>query len=236
MLVQRGARFRRLDKQLLPSFTSGDHIEAANTIIRYGGKIEDTDRSGRTPLLRAVIEGNTKAVELLLKYGASVNTAETRTGWTPLHYAATKGHLEIVQRLLQHGANTEVADSQCRTPLAGAVRCYHTRIVQLLLQAGANPNVTNIHGETLASLAARLQETVIERMILRAASEPSRQRRTHLTESNIKPVSVQEASRTVLSPEDPISSSAISHVEMTSRREGGIFGYETETGYYRLPT
>lgn len=59
--------------------------------------------AGHTPLLKAVYRGSIQQVQLLLQYGANVNTRDPR-GATPLTLARRCRHHEIEVLLLAHGA------------------------------------------------------------------------------------------------------------------------------------
>ncbi|XP_014228859.1 ankyrin repeat and protein kinase domain-containing protein 1-like [Trichogramma pretiosum] len=53
-------------------------------IIEKSVNIHARDKTGRTPLSVALLNGNTKMAEWLLGTGADPNLAD-KTGWTPLH-------------------------------------------------------------------------------------------------------------------------------------------------------
>jgi len=59
--------------------------------------------------------GNSKMVELLIKYGGKVNAAG-KQGMTPLHFAARKKHGEVVKVLLESGADITLLDQAGKTP------------------------------------------------------------------------------------------------------------------------
>lgn len=53
-------------------------------------------RTGLTALHQAVLDGNFKAVRLLLKHGADVNKVD-EDSWTPLHAACAEGQADIAR-------------------------------------------------------------------------------------------------------------------------------------------
>ncbi|KAF8912051.1 asparaginase-domain-containing protein [Gymnopilus junonius] len=65
--------------------------------------------SGRSPLHMAALNGNTRAVELLLRSGALVHLRDT-LGHTALYLAARQGHEAVVDILIQAGATLAGAD------------------------------------------------------------------------------------------------------------------------------
>ena len=98
-------------------------------------------------LLKAIQEGNIKAVKQHLATGADVN-AKNRDGVTPLHVAAAKGHKEVAELLIAEGANVNAKDMAGWTPLFGAAVLGKNKIVELLIANGANVNAKNDDGKT----------------------------------------------------------------------------------------
>lgn len=74
---------------------------------------------GTTPLMCALGEGQSKAVELLIELGADVN-AKNSADFSPLHYAAGafwQEDVTNVELLLDHGARRDATDSEGRHPV-----------------------------------------------------------------------------------------------------------------------
>lgn len=70
-------------------------IESLELLLKFGANTEARDRSGITPLMRAVrTSGNFDSVLLLLQYGANVNAmTDARNDYrTVLHYAVLSGN------------------------------------------------------------------------------------------------------------------------------------------------
>lgn len=107
--------------------------------------------SGQTPLMAAVLRGNTEIVQLLLKHGADVMIAE-KGGYTPAHGAGFQGRAEIMKILQENGVDCKSnrhADGYL--PLHRA--CWgreqrHADTVQLLLELGVSPDVPSGNGRT----------------------------------------------------------------------------------------
>lgn len=68
-----------------------------------------------------------KAVELLLKHGAKVNTQD-KYWHTPLHMAAAKWATGCAEALIPHMCSMDVADRSGRTPLHHAAHSGHEEV------------------------------------------------------------------------------------------------------------
>jgi len=73
-------------------------------------------RVGDTPLHIAAIQGNTRAISLLLDAGADIGAAG-ETGYTPLHYAVEQKRLAAVCVLLERGADLSLRAETDLTPV-----------------------------------------------------------------------------------------------------------------------
>ena len=133
-----------------------------------------------TVLMLAAQAGNVETVQLLLAYGAEVNSRDTQ-GRTALMEAAARGHSRAAQVLLDHDAdvdgergsglvrsffgalrtgfglldNQEASDSQNnRTPLMMAASGGHPQTIQVLVHQGADVDIQDSGGSTALMLAA----------------------------------------------------------------------------------
>ncbi|XP_014679106.1 PREDICTED: putative ankyrin repeat protein RF_0381 [Priapulus caudatus] len=123
-------------------------------------------KSGDTPLMWAVTEGEEAVVRMLLSHGADANAADSY-GQTSLYHAACFGRLDIVRLLLEAGADANAADSYGVTSLHIAACYRQLDIVRLLLEAGADPNVAETNkGETPLMRAVEEDEQMMERILL----------------------------------------------------------------------
>jgi hypothetical protein len=64
---------------------------------------------------RLMIQGDAISVDLLLRHGASVATADN-AGMTPLHWAAVKGSKACIKHIVAAGADLEAKEEQRKTP------------------------------------------------------------------------------------------------------------------------
>lgn len=85
------------------------------------------------PLTRAVINGDIRLTQLLLKEGANINVASKYLS-TPLHEACKNKNVCIIQLLVENEANVKARTSSGMTPLHYVCRWYKDTkdIIQLL--------------------------------------------------------------------------------------------------------
>ena len=104
-------------------------------VLRPGGRWERL-------IVRAAESGNARAVETLLKHGASVHVRDSHTvavdgthGYTALHAAAFNGNADAVRVLLRHGAHPMVReDKYWGTPAGWANYAGHAAVRDLILE------------------------------------------------------------------------------------------------------
>lgn len=111
-----------------------------------------------TPIYRASWNGNVAIVELLLSFGAAINSE----AFSPLHAATSNGHDKVVALLLAYKANVNARNSIEATPLYYAVKYGHQKIAKMLIDAGAQSHIYTQNGETpLQAAAENGDETMI---------------------------------------------------------------------------
>jgi len=111
------------------------------------------DEEGRTPLMLAAFDGHTEAVDLLLQFGAKVDTRDVM-GRTALMYAASGPNADTVQSLLAGGASVDLADdAEHWTALMFAAAEGQSTVVRLLLAKGADRTLRDVDGDAAADFA-----------------------------------------------------------------------------------
>ncbi len=111
-------------------------VDTIKALLAAGVAINQVDASSQwTPLMYAVAQGHTEAVEALLTAQADVQ-ATNAAGWTALHLATFLGHSDLSSRLIEAGAKENARNELGHTPnqLAQTGRTY--RDTQLM-KAGA---------------------------------------------------------------------------------------------------
>lgn len=91
-----------------------DEVESVNKMLEKDATLVNMKFNGgkTTPLCRAACLGHNAVVELLLRYGADVNTASA-DGNTPVMWAAHQNNLELVKFfLMQQGLDTAVENER----------------------------------------------------------------------------------------------------------------------------
>lgn len=104
---------------------------------------EVVDRSGQTPLMRAVLQGKSPdIVRTIMKFGADPTIGE-KDGYTPLHGIGFQGRYELAPILVsEFGLDPNDKHVDGFTPLHRACWGYedrHTTTAKILLELGADP-------------------------------------------------------------------------------------------------
>ncbi|XP_043555866.1 ankyrin repeat and SOCS box protein 12-like [Chiloscyllium plagiosum] len=93
-----------------------------------------------TPLRLAASKGHVSCLEILLRYGAEVDSLDVKAQ-TPLFTAVSGRHLHCVRALLRAGANPNGSIYNNCSPVLTAAREGDMDILQALLEYGAEVNV-----------------------------------------------------------------------------------------------
>ena len=147
-------------------------------LIRMEGcDINQADCMGFTPLMWASLQGNEKAVNLLLNWGNASPNIPGNRGRTPLHLASGEGHEGVVKLLLSryYYDTPDLQDSYGQTPLCNASRNGHAKVVKLLLaKNGISPDQPNNDGRTpLWWASSNGHEGVVRLLLARDGVNPN---------------------------------------------------------------
>jgi ankyrin repeat protein len=141
LLLLRGNQVIVLAGEIHQATREGD-IEKVRSLLKNNPRLADakgekgTKFDGKTALQIAALDGRTEIAELLVKNGASVNTADP-SGSVPLHWAAQRGNKEITLLLIENGAKVNVKNNFGVTPLDWATSNNHKEVADLLKAHGA---------------------------------------------------------------------------------------------------
>ena len=129
---------------------ANDDEAIVELLLQSKAEIDRKDINGKTPLHHAAEALSAKAVDMLIKYKASVDAVSTDLERTPLHLAvrtsptkideADASRLRIVNALLVAKANVNQQDEDLVTPLHLAAGQLHYNVVNQLLTHDVNVN------------------------------------------------------------------------------------------------
>lgn len=153
--------------QIMAALRKGDRQSALKLLREHPEAVNRFGPGGHTPLMYAVLYGDTGTVRVLLDSGADpnlVNASKT----SALMYAVDDP--DKTRLLLDHGADANARSDDGQTPLLIAVAglANPNVVARLLLDRGANIKTTSLNGGTVLNAAAssgdpRLLELLLER-------------------------------------------------------------------------
>lgn len=152
---------------------------AKNNLIRLllenGVKPDARTRQGRTAVIICCEKGNLEGLQLLLKYGATLEeTIEEHEG-----YLIGRGiwgkNPDLISFLIKNGISTEYQSwENCSTPLILTVYWENFELTEILLKGGANVNAMGKDGDNpLLAAHNRNNQKMIE-LLLKHGADPQR--------------------------------------------------------------
>jgi ankyrin repeat protein len=131
------------------------------------------DADGRTPLMHAVLAGDSGAVASLIDRGADVDAVDHDQRWTALHFAARDHNEAVARMLLDAGAEVDPEDVFGDTPLWRAVMSAGADLatIAVLLGHGADPRRKNRHGLSPLDLARESGQEDVVALLLHPTAE-----------------------------------------------------------------
>lgn len=125
-----------------------EYRELLDVLTKYGNNPE-----GIPALQYAIMQNDIKAVDILLKHGASPNTRDS-SGNTCLHYAVLSGNIEMVKKFLTLGVNIDIESNfktHQGTALHLAICKEKNEIAKFLVSRGARVNGGGWHNDAYES-------------------------------------------------------------------------------------
>jgi len=130
-------------------------VDALSMLLGAPGvNVDAAGLSGWHASHEAAMAGHVAALDVLIRFGASLDARED-DGRTPLHWAALAGHVSTVALLLRARAEPAWRDGALETPLHSSAIHGHVELAELLLDNGAEVNAqdawaqTPLHGAVL---------------------------------------------------------------------------------------
>ncbi|KAI9112302.1 hypothetical protein K1719_016825 [Acacia pycnantha] len=155
----------------LHSAAANGRIEVLSMLLDRPVNVDTLNRYKQTPLILAVMHGNTACAEKLIQAGANMLMFDSLRGRTCLHHAAYFGHLDCLKAILSAARSSPIANSwgfarfvnlrdrNGATPLHLAARQRQPECLRTLLDNGAlvcpSPGGYGYAGSTPLHLAAR---------------------------------------------------------------------------------
>ncbi|XP_029462267.1 ankyrin repeat and SOCS box protein 18 isoform X2 [Rhinatrema bivittatum] len=144
----------------------------AKLLIKYGAQVnQPSEETEETPLHIAAKHGLHEHVLLYLRYGASVDSLNSKEE-TPLSVACGESkqlehqekYLQVCRLLLAHGANVNTQDEEKKSPLHRACKNASHGLVQWLLESQADVNAIDYNG--VSPMACVLQTAAFKQDLM----------------------------------------------------------------------
>jgi ankyrin repeat protein len=133
-----------LSQALVECSMKGD-LAGVRDLLQQGAALRVGNNA---PLFAAAGLGHTEIVELLIAFGAPLNTVWPDDGYTPLLSALDLNQEAAALALLKAGARVDIPCARGNTPLMLASKNGNPKLVEALLGAGALPNERNEKGDS----------------------------------------------------------------------------------------
>lgn len=127
-------------------------LEIGQILLAADARVDQADRDGNTPLIKAAFDGRMDFTAILLSAGADVHQVN-RLGVSALLAASAGGRVDLVSALLTAGADPNRTTDDGLTPLMLAAARGQVAVATVLLAAGADPAAKDAEGRSAAVLA-----------------------------------------------------------------------------------
>jgi ankyrin repeat protein len=124
------------------------NLTLTKMMIEQGADVNFQDSRGKTPLHRAVRNGDYEHVTLLLNHGADINLKDVEGGTALRSVILCSKHPEILRLLMANGANIHDIDKIGKMQCQQIFKYGNERAVKILLNYGADMRVQDCFGDT----------------------------------------------------------------------------------------
>jgi ankyrin repeat protein len=163
-LAQAGADVNLADNKGNSPLTVATNATIATMLIERGADVNAANNRGQSVVWRAALCSREDVVEVLLRAGVDVNTADA-DGNAPLSAASSA---TIATMLIERGANVNATNKLGESALWQAVSRRREAVVEVLLRAGADVNEADNNGAAPLVPAARAGFWSIVMMLARS--------------------------------------------------------------------
>ena len=148
----------------LHAAVSMGHEHVVELLCERGADLDARDQSNRTPFFAAVQGRRFAVIDVLLRHGASTETASGNggDGHRPLTYCAATNDVEVAELLLARGANIEARAANMSAVTIAAKR-GHVDMIRLLARRGASlePHARGFNALEVAAQYGQLEACLV---------------------------------------------------------------------------
>jgi len=132
-------------------------------------KIDQTNGTGQTPLLYALLNKRELIANKLLVYGAKSDTVDSK-GNTPLLIALNSDYYYIAKKLIERKSTINIIDNTLGSPLHITLAKKNLLFTQQLIEAGADVNFTNSTFSPLIQIAIEQKDSCFVSLLARSGA------------------------------------------------------------------
>jgi Carboxypeptidase regulatory-like domain/Ankyrin repeats (3 copies)/Ankyrin repeats (many copies) len=147
-----------------------DDLEEIQALLTRDNVNTRDERTERTALEYAALNGNREMLQLLLAAGAEVNTRNSYKQ-TPLMLLGEEATADMVWDLVHAGAKVDLKDEEGDTALTEAAANKNLPVLMALINAGARVDTKNKEGKTALMMAADNGQVANIRALVRAGAD-----------------------------------------------------------------